>query len=141
MDLIGDYRGQVEVSHREREQRRRAAVQKVLNEAVVEAQEEGYGKPSGAAIESALKVSSALPDSVLGDHPNLSATSEEVSLHLHGRKNHSVLLLFESSGRVRCLVNLNGVHRRAIYDSDETLPDGFVREALGDVHGTPTWWW
>lgn len=136
-----EHRDRLGAHRAEQRQVRRAMVHKALQEAVVEARDDGCGEPSDVAIQSALRVATDLPGSVLGDDPDFSATSEDVSLHLHGGKRRSVLLLFESSGRVRCLVNLNGVHRRAVYDSDVTLPDGFMREALGDVHGTSRWWW
>ena len=47
----------------------------------------------------------------------------------HGR---SVIVVCDAEGGVLCSVNLNGQHRRAVYDSRSAtaLPDGFVQEAL-----------
>ena len=47
-----------------------------------------------------------------------------------GRPRHSVAVICDSDGGARCLVNLDGRHRRAIYDSAGDLPDGFLSDAI-----------
>ncbi len=54
----------------------------------------------------------------------------------HGR---SVILLCDSAGGALCLVNFNGNHRRARYSTTETLPDGFVHEALAPLKQLSPW--
>ena len=42
-------------------------------------------------------------------------------------------MLCDSDGGALCLVNVDGAHRRARYSTTQTLPDGFVREALVEL--------
>lgn len=56
----------------------------------------------------------------------------EVAIDAPGPDGRSVVVVCEAQGGVLCSVNLDGRHRRAVYDRDSAavLPDGFVREAL-----------
>ena len=49
----------------------------------------------------------------------------EIAIDAPGGHGRSVLLLCDSEGGTLCLVNMNGNHRRARYDTTNTLPDGF----------------
>ena len=57
----------------------------------------------------------------------------EIAIDAPGGYGRSVILLCDSDGGALCLVNMNGKHRRARYSSIETLPDGFLREALTEL--------
>ena len=57
----------------------------------------------------------------------------EVAIDAPGPYGRSVLVVCEPDGGAVCSVNLDGYHRRAVYDAPTAkivLPDGFVREAL-----------
>ncbi len=105
-----------------------------LDGAVVEAQEEGFPPPSHAAMRDARRMLLEL----FRLHPSrmeVYPTPEgEVALLASGGYGKSVLVLCESDGGVLCSVNLNGCHRRAWYDSSNTLPDEFVRKALDELY-------
>ena len=57
----------------------------------------------------------------------------EIAISASAENQRSVLVICDKDGGALCSVNLSGLHRRAIYDSAETLPDGFVREALAEL--------
>ncbi len=52
---------------------------------------------------------------------------------LGGSPRQSVLVLCDGDGGALCSVNVNGHHRRAVYDSAANLPDAFVRAALAEL--------
>lgn len=104
-----------------------------LKKVVDEARDEGFEPPSDEALDNAERL-------IRGMHALRRCRFEvyptedgEVAISAPGGHRRSVLLLCGSSGGALCSVNLNGQHRRAVYDSAATLPDGFVREALADL--------
>ena len=54
----------------------------------------------------------------------------EIAIDARWRARSSILLLCDSQGGALCLVNNRGNQRRASYSSVDTLPDGFIREAM-----------
>ena len=103
-----------------------------LGQAVDEAHDEGFRRPSDAALGNADRL---LRDMyrLRGCRFEVYPTQDgEVAVSAPGGHGRSVLVLCDSDGGVLCSVNLNGQHRRAVYDPDSAvqLPDGFVREAL-----------
>lgn len=104
-----------------------------LERVVDEAREDGLEPPSREALQNADR----LVRSIFALHPcrfEVYPTEDaEVALSVPGGHRRSVLLLCDSNGGALCSVNLNGQHRRAVYDSAEILPDGFVREALAEL--------
>lgn len=104
-----------------------------LNDAVNEAQEDEFPKPS----QRALKTSKRLLGELYSLYPCRLETyptpDGEIALVVPGGFGRSVLLLCDSDGGVLCLVNLDGQHRRARYSTASMLPDGFVREALSEL--------
>ena len=104
-----------------------------LNGAVDEAREEEIQEPSKQAIENARELITA----VCGWHSapvEVYPTREgDIAIYASGNGRRSVEILCEAGGSAMCLVNLNGRHRRAIYDEAEMLPDGFLREALAEI--------
>jgi hypothetical protein len=57
----------------------------------------------------------------------------KIAVELYGDSGHGFLLVCEPGGSALCIVTVNGVSRRARYESSDTLPDGFVLEGLKDV--------
>ncbi len=104
-----------------------------LREARDEAREEGFPEPSETAIANAerlLKAIYAIAPQRFEVYPTPDA---EIAVDAPGGYGQSVLLFCESSGSALCMVDVNGEHRRARYDSTRTLPDGFLVEALTEL--------
>ena len=101
-----------------------------LRNARDEAREEGFPVPSDTALQNA----EVLLKEVYGISPRrfevYPTPDGEIAIDAPGGPGRSVLLLCGSEGGALCLVNMSGDHRRARYSTTETLPDGFVREAL-----------
>ena len=109
-----------------------AAALDELRQVADEARIEGLKPPSAAALESAeriLREVCALSRLEIEVYPSKDG---EVAIDT-GKFKHSVVVICDSEGGARCMVNLDGRHRRAIYDSADDLPDGFLREALADL--------
>ena len=105
-----------------------------LQEATDEALEEEFPVPSEIALENAdrlLREMYLISPRRFEVYPT---PDGEIAIDAPGGHRRSVLLLCDSEGGVLCLVNMNGNHRRARYDTTNTLPDGFVREALDELH-------
>ena len=104
-----------------------------LGEVTDEASEEGFPVPSDTALATAvhlLKEMHAISPRRFEVYPT---PDGEIAIDAPGGRGQSVLLLCDSGGGALCLVNMNGDHRRARYSTAESLPDGFVREALADL--------
>ena len=98
-----------------------------------EASEEGFPPPSDKALTNAerlLKEMYAISSRRYEIYPT---PDSEVAIDAPSGYGRSVILLCDSDGGALCLVNMNGKHRRARYSSIETLPDGFLREALTEL--------
>ena len=54
----------------------------------------------------------------------------EIAIDAPDGRGSSIILLCDSDGGALCLVNMNGSHRRRRYSEIDTIPDGFLREAL-----------
>ena len=104
-----------------------------LRQASDEAIEVGFPQPSDIALENAER----LLKEMYGISPRrfevYPTPDGEIAIDAPDGQGRSVILLCDSEGGALCLVNLNGHHRRARYSTTETLPDGFVHEALGDL--------
>ena len=104
-----------------------------LSNARDEAREEGLPLPSKAALQNAevlLKEMYGISARRFEVYPT---PDGEIAIHAPGGPGRSVLLLCGPEGGALCLVNMSGGHRRASYSTTETLPDGFVREALAEL--------
>ncbi len=103
-----------------------------LENAVDEARDEGFPAPSEEARRNAERLLRDMYPLRRCRYEVYPTQDGEVAVSAPGGRGRSVLVLCESDGRVLCLVNLNGKHRRALYDPESAaiLPDGFVREAL-----------
>ena len=104
-----------------------------LHEARDEAREEGFLEPSDMAIATAERLLKAMYEIYPQRFEVYPTPDAEIAIDVPGRYGESVLLLCESSGGALCMVDVNGEHRRARYESTRTLPDGFVTEALREL--------
>ena len=104
-----------------------------LRETRDEARGEGFPQPSDIALENAER----LLREMYGISPRrfevYPTPDGEIAIDAPAGQGRSVILLCDSEGGALCLVNLNGHHRRARYSTTETLPDGFVHEALAEL--------
>ena len=102
-----------------------------LDDAEREALEDGFPIPSKLALENARRLVHAMYG-IAGRRYELYPTPDgEIAIDAPGGTGRSVLLLCDSDGGALCLVNMNGKHRRARYAN--SLPDGFIREALAEL--------
>ena len=104
-----------------------------LHETSDEARDEGFSQPSDIALKNAER----LLREMYGISPRrfevYPTPDGEIAIDAPDGQGRSVILLCDSEGGALSLVNLNGHHRRARYSTTETLPDGFVHEALDDL--------
>ena len=104
-----------------------------LREASDEARDEGFPQPSKIALENAER----LLKEMYGISPRrfevYPTPDGEIAIDAPDGKGRSVILLCDSEGGALCMVNLNGHHRRARHSITDTLPDGFVHEALAEL--------
>lgn len=104
-----------------------------LRETRDEARDEGFPQPSDIALENAERLLREMYGISSRRFEVYPTPDGEIAIDAPDRQGRSVILLCDSEGGALCLVNLNGNHRRARYSTTETLPDGFVHEALNDL--------
>ena len=121
-----------------------AAALDELRQIADEARAEGLKPPSPAALESAERILREVCTRSRLEIEVYPLKDGEVAIDT-GKFKHSVVVICDSNGGARCMVNLDGRHRRAIYDSVDDLPDGFLCEALsaldprGALDPVPIW--
>ena len=103
-----------------------------LDEVVAAALEEGFPRPTDDAILSARRLLTQMYTIAPRRFEVYPTADGEIALDLPNERG-SVILLCDSRGGALCLVNVNGVRRRARYSSTTRLPDGFIREALAEL--------
>ncbi len=104
-----------------------------LGKARNEAREEGFPRPSDMAMKNAdwlLREMYRISPRRFEVYPT---PDGEIAIDAPDGQGRSVILLCNAEGGALCLVNMSGKHRCARYDTTETLPDGFVREALAEL--------
>lgn len=104
-----------------------------LHEITNEATEEGFLPPSDKALNNAARLLNEMYAISSRRYEIYPTPDGELAIDAPGGFGRSVILLCDSDGGALCLVNMNGKHRRARYSSVETLPDGFLREALTEL--------
>ncbi len=109
------------------------AALKDLQDARLEAEEEGFLRPSDEALRNAEQVLRSLYDTWACRYEVYPMPDGEIAIHVRGGPRKSVALLFEPEGQVLCLVSLGANWRRARYSNSATLPDAFVMEALKEL--------
>ena len=105
-----------------------------LHAATDEACEEGFPIPSEIALENAerlLREMFLISPRRFEVYPT---PDGEIAIDAPGGHGRSALLLCDSEGGALCLINMNGNHRRAQYSTINTLPDGFVHDALTSLY-------
>ena len=111
------------------------AALKDLQDARLEAEEEGFPCPSDEALNNAERVLLRLHDTWACRYEVYPMPDGEIAIHVRSGPRKSVALLFEPEGQVLCLVSLGTSWRRARYSNSATLPDAFVIEALKELKG------
>ena len=98
--------------------------------------DEGYPLPTQLALANAdriLRRMHALFPTRLEVYPT---PDGEVAIVAPGAPRRSVMVLCDSNGGALCTVNMDGEHRRARYATANSLPNGFLRDALDELaHG------
>ena len=104
-----------------------------LDQVTAEAREDGFPVPPDATLADARRLLRAMFKLSPQRFEVYPTPDGEVAIDAPGEPGRSVLLLCDADGGALCLVNMNGVHRRARYSDTNQLPDGFVREALAEL--------
>ncbi len=104
-----------------------------LDEVRAEAEEEGFLVPTDAAFLNARRLLTEMYDLSPRRFEVYPMPDGEIAVDATNGRGSSVLLLCSSDGAALCSVNMAGAHRRARYATAETLPDDFVREAMGEL--------
>ena len=104
-----------------------------LRETGDEARDEGFPQPSDTALENAERLLREMYGISSRRFEVYPTPDGEIAIDAPDGQGRSVILLCDSEGGALCLVNLNGHHRRARHSTTETLPDGFVHEALAEL--------
>lgn len=104
-----------------------------LREVAGEAREEGFPIPSETAMTSSERLIREIYGISPGSYGVYPTPDGEVAIDIFNGKGSSVILLCDSEGGVLCMVNIEGNRRRAHYSQRDTLPDGFIREALTEL--------
>ncbi len=104
-----------------------------LNQADKEAESEGFEIPSSKAVENADYIIKQIYDDLIHPLQVCPVPDGEVAIDLASGDGSSVLILCCSDGSTQCFVNINGNQRRAHYSNSNTLPDGFIYEALQEL--------
>ena len=98
-----------------------------------EAMDEGYPQPTQLALANAeriLRWMYALLPTRLEVYPT---PDGELAVVAPGSPRCSVMVLCGAEGGALCMVNMDGEHRRARYSTANSLPDGFLRDALTEL--------
>lgn len=104
-----------------------------LREARDEARDEELPQPSDTALGNAERLLREMYGISSRRFEVYPTPDGEIAIDAPDGQGRSVILLCDSEGGALCLVNLNGHHRRARYSTTETLPYGFVHEALAEL--------
>ena len=104
-----------------------------LRDAVTEASDEGFPKPSETALNNAYRLLRAMYKITPRRFEVYPTPDGEIAIDAPNGRGSSVILLCEPNGGALCLANLKSGHRSSRYSNAEILPDGFLREALVDL--------
>ena len=104
-----------------------------LREARDEAREEGFPQPSDIPLKNAERLLTEMHGVSPRRFEVYPTQDGEIAIDAPDGQGRSVILLCDSEGGALCLVNINGHHHRARYSTTETLPDGFMHEALAEL--------
>lgn len=100
-----------------------------------EATDEGFPQPTELALTNAGRILRQMY-AMLPTRLEVYPTPEGEVAIVAPAPRRSVMVLCESDGGALCMVNMDGKHRRARYSTADSLPDGFLRDALNELaHG------
>ena len=89
--------------------------------------------PPESDIEEAKRIVLRLLNQLPEDTDVYLMDGGKIAIEVYGDLGYAFLLVCEPGGSALCVVTVNGVSRRARYESSRILPDYFVREGLNDV--------
>ena len=104
-----------------------------LREARDEAREEEFPEPSDTAIANAERLLKALYAIAPQRFEVYPTPDGAIAIDAPGGYGRSFIAFCEPTGGALCMLNMDGEHRSARYETMRTLPDGFVREALAEL--------
>ena len=104
-----------------------------LREVADEAVEEGFPIPSELATGNSERLIKKIYEILPGSYGVYPTPDGEIAIDVFNGKGSSIILLCNSTGGALCLVNIEGNSRRAHYSQTDSLPDGFIREALTEL--------
>ena len=104
-----------------------------LRSVPAEAEEEGIPPPTQLALSNAERILRRMHTRSTGRLEVYPTQDGEVAIVAPGKPRSSVMVLCDADGGALCMVNLDGVHRRARYSTADDLPDGFLRDALAEL--------
>ena len=102
-----------------------------LANTISEAEREGYPKPSEAARANAERFLKKMYKILPRRFEVYPTPDAEIAIDAPNGYDSSVLLLCDTEGHALCLVNMGGEQRSKDYATSDSLPDEFLREALG----------
>ena len=112
-----------------------------------EADDNGEPMPPESDPEEARRIVLRLRGQLPEDTDVYLMDGGKIAIEVYGDLGYAFLLVCEPGGSALCVVTVDGVSRRARYESSRTLPDSFIREGLNDVrpvaqggHGFPVHW-
>ena len=112
-----------------------------------EAEDTGEPMPPESDVEEARRIVLRLRGQLPEDTDVYLMDGGKIAIEVYGDLGYAFLLVCEPGGSALCVVTVNGVSRRARYESSRTLPDSFIREGLNDVrpvaqggYGFPAHW-
>ena len=100
-----------------------------IDGATGEAKEQGFPVPSQIALSNAIRLVRRLYRIAPRRFEVYPTPDAEIAIDAPG-KGSSVILLCDSDGGALCMINLPDGHHTKFYPTTDTLPDGFVSEAL-----------
>ena len=109
-----------------------------VDECAAEAREEGLPVPTGETITRAKELLRQLYRIRACRFEVYPLRAGEIAIDAPGPQGRSVVVVCEPDGGAVCSVNLDGCHRRAVYDGCSArllLPDAFVKQALEALDG------
>ena len=109
------------------------AISNWLSAAVLEAEGSEDEVPTGEVVEEARRIITKLRDSLPDDTDVYPMDKGEIALSVFGRSGNAYLLVLEPDGGALCIVTVDGVSRRARYQTSARLPDNFLKDGLDEV--------
>ena len=104
-----------------------------LAQAGHEALENDYPEPSALARGHAERLLRAMHRILPHRYEIYPTMDGEIALDAFSGNGRSVIVLCETDGGAACLVNIEGMQRSEHYEDAGSLPNSFLRQALGEL--------